>query len=115
MHQRQLDLFCATLQKELRLSSEIRQDLKLARRAYLTQLGFIVRERQELIRSFQENMPDTGNHSAASTRQAAPSVVCVQLPLFVHLTSELCRGFPQLSKFLPGYECMPCASVLQIA
>ena len=71
----QASLVLCGLQKELQLSPEVRQDLKLARRAYLTQLGFIIRERQDLVRSLNDNMPTGGNHSSTSTRQAAPAAL----------------------------------------
>ncbi|KAL3147225.1 hypothetical protein ABBQ32_002720 [Trebouxia sp. C0010 RCD-2024] len=60
--------FWERIVKELQLSPEIRQDIKLARRAYLTQLGFIIRERKELIRSLEDNMPNASDHAAISTR-----------------------------------------------
>ena len=69
------------MQKELQLSPEVRQDLKLARRAYLTQLGFIIRERQDLVHSLSANMPNGGNHSSTSTRQAAPPALIGLQPM----------------------------------
>ena len=70
-----------TLQKELQLSPEIRQELKLARRAYLTQLGFIIRERQEVLASLDSNGPSAGDHCTTSTR-------CVNGNFFILLMTK---------------------------
>lgn len=93
------------MQKELQLSPEVRQDLKLARRAYLTQLGFIIRERQDLVRSLSGNMPNGGNHSSTSTRQAAPPVLVDLQPiqLAVSLLQSL-SGIIESSWLLPLWE-----------
>ena len=82
------------MQKELQLSPEVRQDLKLARRAYLTQLGFIIRERQDLVRSLNDNMPNGGTHSSTSTRQAAPAAFCASNILDCQVVSESLEELP---------------------
>jgi len=56
------------LQKELQLAPEVRQDLKLARRAYLTALSFIIKDRQALITSLEAATPNGGNYSSTSHR-----------------------------------------------
>ena len=56
------------LQKELQLTAEVKQDLKLARRAYLTALSFIIKDRQAILRSLEANAPNGGNYCSTSIR-----------------------------------------------
>lgn len=60
--------YWARIVKELQLAPEVRQDLKLARRAYLTALSFIIKDRQELISSLEAAAPNGGNYSSTSHR-----------------------------------------------
>lgn len=77
------------------MSPEVRQDLKLARRAYLTQLGFIIRERQDLLRSLNDSMPNGGNHSSTSTRRA--DLIDLQT---IYLTVNLLHSLSGATGFL---------------
>ena len=59
------------LQKELQLGPEAKQDLKLARRAYLTALSFIIKDRQALVSSLEASAPNGGNYCSTSNRLAS--------------------------------------------
>jgi len=63
------------LQKELQLAPDVRQDLKLARRAYLTALSFIIKDRQGLISSLEAAAPNGGNYSSTSHRSGSPIII----------------------------------------
>jgi len=69
------------LQKELQLGPDVRQDLKLARRAYLTALSFIIKDRQGLISSLEAAAPNGGNYSSTSHRSGSPIII---VNIFLH-------------------------------
>lgn len=60
--------YWARIVKELQLGPEEKQDLKLARRAYLTALGFIIKDRQVLISNLEAGTPNGGNYCSTSHR-----------------------------------------------
>lgn len=60
--------FWARIVKELQLAPEVKQDLKLARRAYLTALSFIIKNRQDLVCSLEASTPDGASYCSTSNR-----------------------------------------------